>query len=227
MMALVIIPGPGEPAIDSWQPVPFERLVSDLSERLGSEDFGSDRRVLAVDGRSAGGKTTMARRLADATPHAAVVSTDDVAWHHSMFDWSELLVEGVLRPFRADSAVRFTPPAWAPHDRSGAIEVPEHVRVLIIEGVGASRSELAPWLDLAIWVQSDFLEAERRGIARDVASGVNGDVEQTVAFWHEWQAHEQPFLLRDRPWDRADLVVAGSGADNGDTVLVRWQHDHP
>jgi hypothetical protein len=223
MMTPVIIPGPGEPTIDSWQPVRFARLVSELTERLGP-----GRRVLAVDGRSAGGKTTLARRLARTIPDAALLSTDDVAWYESMFGWSDLLVEGVLRPFREGSAVSFRPPAWDRKGRDGAIEVADDARVLIIEGVGASRAELTPWIDLAGWVQSDFVDAERRGIARDVASGVNGDVEETVAFWHEWQAEEQPFLLRDRPWDRADLIVAGSGAEaGGDITHVRWQHDHP
>jgi len=33
-----------------------------------------------------------------------------------------------------------------------------------------------------LWVQSDFAGAERRGIARDVAQGDNGDAEQSIAF---------------------------------------------
>ena len=67
---------------------------------------------------------------------------------------------------------------------------------------------------------------ERRGIARDIESGVNGDAAETIAFWHAWQAEELPFLERDRPWDRADLIVAGTaevpGAD--DIAVGRWQH---
>jgi hypothetical protein len=33
-----------------------------------------------------------------------------------------------------------------------------------------------------VWVQSDFAEAERRGIARDIAQGVNGDPEASTRF---------------------------------------------
>lgn len=222
MMALVIIPGPGEPDVDDWHPLPFAGLVAELVQRLGE-----GRRVLAVDGRSAGGKSTLAARLAEVIAASAVVSTDDVAWHESMFGWSGLLRDGVLRPFRTGSAVTFRPPAWERRGRDGVIEVAADVRVLIIEGVGASCVDLAPWLDLALWVRSDSVEAERRGIARDVASGVNGDAAETVAFWHEWQAAEQPFLLRDRPWERADAIVSGVSAESSgedDLRLVRWQH---
>ncbi len=82
--------------------------------------------------------------------------------------------------------------------------------LLIVEGVGAGRRELTTLLDAVVWVQSDYEEAERRGIARDVAQGVNGDQEETVAFWHEWMAEELDFLARQRPWERACAVVAGT-----------------
>jgi hypothetical protein len=59
-------------------------------------------------------------------------------------------------------------------------------------------------------VQSDFAEAERRGIARDIEQGGNGDRAETVAFWHEWMEHELRFLERQQPWRRADLIVAGT-----------------
>ena len=85
--------------------------------------------------------------------------------------------------------------------------------VLLLEGVGASQRALRELIDVAVWVQSDYATAERLGIARDIASGVNGDDAAAVAFWHAWMAQENPFLERDHPWTRADLVVAGVGVD--------------
>ena len=218
----MITPAVGEPPVESWQVRPLETVAAELVDRLGS-----GRLVVAVDGRGGGGKTTVAARLARCVPDSAVVGTDDIAWNHSIFDWAEPLIEGVLRPYRAGSAVAYRPPGWVRHGREGAVEVADTVRLLIIEGVGASRTELAAWLDAAIWVQSDFAEAERRGLARDIASGVNGDAETTIAFWHTWMAEELPFFERDRPWERADLVVAGtstSAPPDGTVAVGRWQH---
>ena len=206
MMSTVrITPASGEPPIDDWTVRPLASVAAELVDRVGP-----GRRGGAVDGRGGAGTSTLARRLAPALPDAAVVGTDDIAWNHSIFGWSDALVDGVLRPYRAGAAVSYRPPGWVRHGRDGAVEVADTVRLLIVEGVGASRTELIDWLDASIWVQSDFAEAERRGIARDIASGVNGDAEATTAFWHTWMAEELPFFEADRPWERADLILAGT-----------------
>ncbi|HVD64277.1 MAG TPA: hypothetical protein VNC14_08290, partial [Lapillicoccus sp.] len=76
------------------------------------------------------------------------------------------------------------------------------------EGVGSSRSSLAPWLDATVWVQSDAGEAYRRGIERDIVLG--RDRAEAVAFWDEWMTQEGPFLAADRPWERADVVLCST-----------------
>jgi hypothetical protein len=106
--------------------------------------------------------------------------------------------------------VRLVPPAWAANGRAGAVEVPAGLDLVVVEGVGASQRQHAALVDATVWVQSDFAEAERRGIARDVEQGVNGDTAQSVAFWHEWMSHELPFLRSQQPWQRAAVVVAGT-----------------
>ncbi|NAZ76305.1 hypothetical protein GTQ99_12910 [Kineococcus sp. T13] len=170
--------------------------------------------MVAVDGRSAAGKSTLATRLVEHAARggraAALVHTDDLAWHESFFGWGALAVEGVLAPLHRGVGVRHRPPAWERRGRPGAVEVPAGSDLVVLEGVGAAQRQLAPFLDATVWVQSDAALAERRGIARDVAEGVNGDVERATAFWHEWVAEELVFLQRERPWERADLVVAGT-----------------
>lgn len=160
--------------------------------------------IVAVDGRGAGGKTTLAEQLRALTPGAEVVHTDDIAWWHSRFGWDDLMTAGVLEPLHRGESVHYQPPAWAPRDRTGHIDVAADAPLVVIEGVGASRRELVPLIDAAIWVQSDFVEAERRGIIRD---GGGDDVTRN---WHEWMAEELPFLAADKPWERADVIVGGS-----------------
>ncbi|MFT3860969.1 uridine kinase family protein [Micropruina sp.] len=196
--------GTSEPPIDAWHDV----TVTSLLARLGV--LRGDRPVLvAVDGRSGAGKSTLARRLADAVPDAAVVATDDIAWNLSMFDWARELATNVLIPVRRGQSVRYRPPGWITHDRPGAVVVPAARSLLIVEGVGSSQAALAHLLDAALWVQSDAAVARRLGLARDIASGANGDEPASVAFWDEWGAAERVFLEREEPWLRASAIVAG------------------
>jgi len=185
----------GEPDCGPWRAV----AVADLYAALGRP------RVLAVDGRSGSGKSTLVARLAATVPDTAVVHTDDVAWHHDFFDWADLLLDGVLVPWRAGRDVAYRPPPWEVRSRPGAITVPSGAPLLVVEGVGAGRRAFAPYLDALVWVQTDRAVATRRGLERD-----GGD----VAFWDEWEARERPFLAADRPWARADLVVNGQDVRN-------------
>lgn len=112
---------------------------------------------------------------------------------------ASLLRAGVLEPVRRGEEISYRPPGWLEHDRPGAVAVPAGLELLVVGGVGAGRREVSDLLDAVVWVQSDPAETQRRGIARDIASGENGDAEQTVAFWHEWAAQELPFLSEQAP----------------------------
>jgi energy-coupling factor transporter ATP-binding protein EcfA2 len=204
---------PEEPAAGPWRTT----RVALLPGLLGHPT------VLGVDGRAGSGKSTFAECLAGVVPGATVVHTDDIAWYESFFDWEHLLVDGVLEPARRGLAVAFRPPAWEERGRRGAIVVPEGCSLLVVEGVGVGRRSLAGYLDGLVWVQSDADVARRRGIERDIAKGE----EDPVAFWEEWQAEEVPLLARERPWERAGLVVAGTPdlphdevVDVGDVVVA-------
>jgi len=184
----------GEPAAGPWRAIP----AGDVLALLGRP------RVLAVDGRSGGGKTTVSRRLAAAVPGATVLHTDDVAWYHAFFDWAGLMRDGILAPLRAGADVAYRPPAWDERGRDGAITAAAASPLVIVEGVGIGRRELAPYFDALLWVQTDADEARRRGLARDGSDA--------AGFWAEWQAAEDPFQAEQRPWERAGLIVSGAPA---------------
>jgi len=195
-------PEVGEPDPESWQVESLEGLVRRLLPAAGQRP--NRPWVVAVDGRSGAGKTTLVRRLLARVPDSAVVHTDDVAWHLAFFDWADELRDGVLEPLRRGEAVRYRPPGWVTRERPGAIALPAGRSVVWVEGSGSSRQTLSDLVDASIWVHCDNCEARRRLLARD------GQEEEDLH--REWEAQEIPFLLEDRPWERATVIVAGRPA---------------
>jgi hypothetical protein len=204
----------GETEAVGWRVVTVVDLVQQL--RDASSDVTGRPRVVAIDGRGGAGKTTLAQRLSTVVPGSAVVHTDDVAWHHAYFDWGAVLVENILRPLHRGEAVDFRPQAWITHGRPGSITVPAGAEFVWIEGTGIIREELAPWLDASMWMQGDLEEQERLLVARD------GDSPEQLEHVANWMREELPFMLREEPWARATVVVAGPAHldHDPDTELV-------
>lgn len=192
-----------EPDLGPFHAVTHDELVAFVDAHVSAPG------LVVVDGRSGSGKSTFAALLARLRG-AVVVSTDDVAWQLHPTQWAQELLDGVVRPWSRGETVAFRPHPWEHHDREGAIVVPGGSE-LVVEGVGAGRHELAPYAQLTVWVRSDAAEARRRGIARDVVRGRSP--QEAERFWDEWAGFEEPFLERERPWERADLVVDGTAPE--------------
>jgi hypothetical protein len=192
---------PGETEATGWRVVTLSDVVRRL--RATPAEVTGRPRVIAIDGRGGAGKTTLAERFRTVVPNSAVVHTDDVAWNHAYFDWGAVLAENILQPLHRGEAVNFRPAAWIAHDRSGAITVPAGAEIVWVEGTGIIRKELAPWLDASMWLQGDLDEQESLLVARD------GDSPEQLEHVANWLLEELPFLVREKPWARATMIVAG------------------
>jgi hypothetical protein len=203
-----------EPEAGPWRAELLTAIIDSLVWRGPVRVVSGRPVILAVDGRSNAGKTTLAARIHAAVPGSAVVHTDDVAWEHSRFGWADLLADGILVPVRRGLAVSFRPPRWAEHGREGAIDVPAGCPLLVIEGDGAGRREVGHLIDALIWVQSDEREAGRRALGRaghpDAIDGANMAADGSPPDQAGWMAEEIPFNTAQRTWERADLVVCGT-----------------
>jgi hypothetical protein len=113
---------PEEPEAAPWRAELVTAVLDSLTRPGGGRHTGDRTVVLAVDGRSSSGKTTLAARLQAAVAGSAVVHTDDLAWWHSRFGWADLLVDGILMPVHRGEPVKFQPPRWAEHGRGGSID---------------------------------------------------------------------------------------------------------
>jgi hypothetical protein len=205
-----------EPEAGPWRVELLSAVVEPVIRRGPGRVISGRPVVLAVDGRSNSGKTTLAARICDVVPGAAVVHTDSIAWKHSRFGWADLLIDGVLVPVHQGRAVSFRPPRWAEHDREGCIEVPAGCPLLVVEGVGAGRLEVTHLTDALIWVQADDRETERRAVARDRdpdsidMANIPADGPPAEVRHREWMAEEIPFNTVQRTWERADVIVCGT-----------------
>jgi hypothetical protein len=205
---------PEEPEAGPWRAELLNTVVNVVLSR-GPDWSGTGRpAVLAVDGRSNNGKTTVAGRIGAMVPGSVVVHTDDIAFAHSRFGWADLLIDGILVPGYQGLTVSYRPPRWSERGREGSIEVPADSPLVIIEGDGAGRREAAHLIDCLIWVQADEKVAGRRAAARlanpPAADLANKDPAGVPFDEDGWMAEEIPFNAAQRTWERADIIVCGT-----------------
>ena len=210
---------PEEPSFAPWNVASLDDFVTALSTSKSTE---STPKIIAIDGRSAGGKTSLAARVHQLIPGSVVVHTDDIptsaSWRGSeaqktilsdpippdasFFDWTDRVIENLFKPFLASQSIRYRPESWDDWNRGeGAIEIPVGCPALILEGVGAGKRELDAFVHKSVWIQSDFDLAKTRGLARE------GESE---AGWNRFEGQEIPFLADQKSWERADFVVCST-----------------
>jgi uridine kinase len=155
-------------------------------------------RVVAIDGRSGAGKTSLAATLAEEL-EAPVVSLEGLygGWD-GLERGIDLLVSEVLKPLAAGQAAHvprydWVARAWA---EPAVLEPPE---VLIVEGVGAGARRAAAFESLLVWLEVPASTRKQRALDRDG--------ETFVPYWDQWAAQEDLMLARDRTPDRAGILI--------------------
>lgn len=159
-------------------------------------------RLVAVDGHAGSGKTTFAARLSGALGGAPVLHLDDLASHDSFFGWTARLVEQVLTPLSLGNTARYIPYDWHsasfPSGSGAAVPLPP-APVVLVEGVGAGRRALRPYLACLLWMDMAPEDAWRRGRRRDGP--------QLAGFWDAWSRAETAHFAEDSSYSFANFVV--------------------
>lgn len=210
---------PEEPAVTQWQVSATDELVAHLLNLVGTPQGRPA--IIAVDGRGGSGKTTLTTALAAAVPGAQAFHLDDLIWNEPLYDWDQLYVD-TLTQLRQAGSLDLVPDKWREHGREGSIRIPVGSPLVLVEGTGAGLAAVRSLIDAHVWVQTGDDVAERRGIKRDIAEGVNGDAEESVRFWHWWMAGERLFFAKDRPWRRADVIVSGDAPTGVGPGEIAW-----
>ncbi|QIJ61558.1 hypothetical protein [Streptomyces sp. JB150] len=155
-------------------------------------------RLVGVDGHAGSGKSTFAGRLAAALGGAPVLHLDDIASHEELFDWTQRLLDQVIEPLRRGATARYAPYDWRAR-RFGPPRPLPPAPVTLIEGVGAGRRALRPFLARLLWMELPREEAWARGRSRDG--------EEQREFWDGWVRAERRHFADDPSRPYADLLV--------------------
>jgi uridine kinase len=176
-----------------------DELLDRLEELVGAAEPRAARtRVLAIDGRTGSGKTTLGGLLA-LRLDAPVVQLEQIypGWD-GLQAGIDLLVDAVLVPLSTGHLAQVPRYDWlvGRFVEPWPLEPPE---LLIVEGVGAGARAAATFASVLVWLELAADERKRRALARD------GEVFRP--YWESWAAQEDILLAREQTPERADLVV--------------------
>ncbi|MFG3104189.1 uridine kinase [Streptomyces sp. NPDC048182] len=159
-------------------------------------------RLVGVDGHAGSGKSTFAGRLAGALGGAPVLHLDDLASHDALFGWTGRLHAQVVEPLGRGGTAHYAPYDWRTR-RFGLPRPLAPAPVVLVEGVGAGRRALRPYLARLLWMDLPAEEAWARGRARDGAGQRD--------FWNGWIPAERRHFADDPSRPSAHLLVRQSG----------------
>jgi uridine kinase len=177
------------------------RAAVDAVAALAAERAGQTL-LVGVDGFGAAGKSSLAAAMAAAAPGAQVVHVDDFAGPNvAEWDWCRFRAQ-VLEPLLAGRPARYQVWNWRLDRGTDWVDVPPG-RPVIVEGVSATRSEVAaPW-DLTVWVDAPRDLRLRRVVERDGPD--------LLSRWlDDWMPSEHAYAEREHPEERVDLIVSGA-----------------
>lgn len=182
-------------------------------------------RLVGIDGPGGSGKSTLARALA--RDLFTIVHGDDFYRpSHERYSGTraeraiaadfdlERLESQVLAPLSRDQHAQYQRYDWS-SDRLGSWVDVAPGGVVVVEGVYTTKSTLAAYYDLRVWVECSRATRLRRGLARDG--------EHALAAWRGWMDQEDQYALTEQPSSRAHLVVCGedrTGVDPAINVCV-------
>jgi para-aminobenzoate synthetase len=171
--------------------------------------------LLAVDGRSGAGKTSLALELAALLrPHldVEVFHLDSIYPGWGGLDAAlDTYAAEVVAPLAAGRTAHWNWWDWE-NDRPGPADSTRPADVVILEGVGAGAGAARPALDALAWVE---LPA---GARRDRA--LDRDGETFAPHWDRWAAQEDAYLARDDPAVRAAITVDSTAGTTGAAPLL-------
>lgn len=148
--------------------------------------------VIAIDGRSGAGKTSLAVELAARLrEHRSVtlVHLEDLypGWD-GLVEGIERCAASVLGPLRAGRTARWRAWDWAAAS-DGDERLTEPADIVVLEGVGAGAEPVRALCDAVVWIDAEAEDRRHRALERDG--------EAYAPHWDRWAAQEEAWLAAD------------------------------
>lgn len=155
--------------------------------------------VVAVDGRSGTGKTSLSLELGGRLG-SPVVHLDDIypGWD-GLAAAVELLTEHVLAPLAAGRSARYPTWDWV-NDTWGPSVSLDPTPFLVVEGCGASVGHAGRYAAQRVWLEAPTALRRQRGAERDG--------ETFMSQWDRWAAQEDAVFRADNTRAYADIVIS-------------------
>lgn len=184
--------------------VPYNELIKIIKN--------SNWKLIAIDGRCAAGKTTLAEAIAKGLK-CKIVHMDD--YYLPLYKRTEKImntiggnidfdriINEIITPFRKDREVWCYP--YDCHDDTyGEKYVIKSNELLIIEGTYSCHPMLSVYYDYKIFLDVNILEQERRLIKRNP--------EKIEMFKKDWIPREEKYFKEYPMEKRSNIVISGSG----------------
>ncbi len=186
----------------------FEKEISLIKERVSALLAQKERIIIAIDGRCASGKTTLAKMLSEELA-CPFVSCDDFFLPPEKRTEQRLsevggnmererLLSEVLCPFLQGDAVNYRPFVCQTMSYGKAISLPKS-HILIVEGAYSCHSDLWDCYDLHIFLSVPEEEQKKRILQRNPHNAND--------FFTKWIPMEESYLENGRVAKNAELVI--------------------
>lgn len=138
--------------------------------------------IVAIDGRSGSGKTTVASEIVSKVPNSMVIHTDEFDLYQGASSIDRLIKEVIIPQKTSQSSSN----------------------LLILEGIFSHDAKLQQYLNYKIWVDIDRDVGFKRGLARDIALNGHDNREKWLKYWLPL---EDKYIAEQNPQTEADVVI--------------------
>ena len=179
--------------------------VNESSKKCGQT------KIVVIDGPAGSGKTTLAKSLSELLGNCPIIHMDEIydGWENALSPktFSDL-ANWIIKPLLESKSIEFTKYDWYLEKRIEKVVI-NPPKVLIIEGVGSSSSEISEHACLKLWIEVN----KEIGISRVLTR----DGQQIHEQMKKWQTRESKFFIENNSKENSDVWIDGDPVVKIDT----------